>query len=70
MKTCDIKGCEKPLGPGGANIGYTIPGKKLQTLAACASHTQFILSAPRGSYRITEGRTLEPITPAHRLFII
>lgn len=69
MANCEFKKCTRPLGPGAAKIGYLIRGK-VQSLKACAFHTTFIMSAPRGTYIITEDRDIKPIPAVHRTFII
>lgn len=64
---CGLKGCEKPLGPGAAAVGYENEGR-VSEVRVCSEHAWTIMMAPRGSYRITEDRELKAI-PAKRIFI-
>jgi hypothetical protein len=57
---CHIKKCPESIGPGSAEIGYEIEGK-MYVLRACPYHTGMIMTAPRGTWRITPDCDLEPI---------
>lgn len=64
---CGLKGCIEHLGPGSAAVGYEIDGKVME-VRVCPKHAWTIMTAERGTFRITEDRELKPI-PARRIII-
>lgn len=57
---CGLKGCPKPLGPGAAKVGFDNEGRS-DEVKVCSEHAWLIMTAPRGTWRITPDRKLEPI---------
>lgn len=65
---CGIKGCSNLLGPGAAVVGYENEGKIIE-VRVCPRHAWEIMTAPRGTFRITPDRRLEKLTPQQRIII-
>ena len=57
---CGLKGCGKVLGPGAAEVGYDVDGKT-EKVRVCSEHAWMIMTAPRGTWRITPNKELKPI---------
>lgn len=61
IKRCEVKDCVKVLGPGASVVGYEVDGKEY-SLKMCFDHTQQITRAPRGTWTITVGREIKPLS--------
>lgn len=64
---CNIKNCMEAIGPGSAEITFEIEGKD-HKLRACPTHTGILMTAPRGTFRITPDHDLERI-PAQPIIL-
>lgn len=60
QKVCGLKGCDKPIGPGAADVGYETEGV-LKNVRVCAEHAWTLMNANPGTYRITPDLRLEAI---------
>jgi len=65
---CGFKNCSNLMGPGSAEVGFDNEGR-LDKVRVCPKHAWLIMTAPRGSYRITPDKKLVPI-PAQPKIII
>jgi len=63
-KKCGFKNCNEDIGVGAARVGFDNQGKNDEVIA-CAGCAWTIMTAPRGTYRITPDRRLEAI-PQHK----
>ena len=63
-KACQIKLCSNSL-EGGADVGVMLEAG-LKNIKVCARHAYILMTAPRGTYTITEKLELKPI-PAKKI---
>lgn len=68
LEECEIKGCQEPLGPGAAKIGYTKSSGAQTELKACEYHSRIVMMSEPGMWRITDDKELKAI-PATRIII-
>jgi len=58
---CGLKNCNKQMGPGAAEVGFTDSNNRLQKVRVCPKHAWLLMTAPRGTYVITDEKVIQPI---------
>lgn len=66
---CELKTCEKPLGPGSAKVGYDRGDGKIDEVKCCKDCTWLVMTSPRGTWNITPDRELKAVPATPKIII-